>query len=158
VIIVAYLIHEFYPMIREVIGLSPVFKVLLICMYECNRAFVLVKLTKAASAAIAPSEFDFAVFGPIFCGAIGGCGGAFLPLSKGLDPIKEGGLAQPMYSALIAATCFHFFMHTSLSDGVIEPVKKAQLVIAVSFIIHNIYTTYFTGAAHGHVSAEKKKN
>lgn len=156
VIIMAVILHELYPILREVIGKSPVFKIILIFMYECNRAAVLVKLSKAATAAIPPSEFDFPVFGPIFCGAIGGCGGAFLPLSKGLDPIKEGGLAQPMFSAFIASTCFHFFINTSLSDGVIEPVKKAQLLIAVYFIIHNVYATYFKSVGKAHVNTEKK--
>mmetsp|Transcript_21523 Transcript_21523/g.27823 ORF Transcript_21523/g.27823 Transcript_21523/m.27823 type:complete len:286 (+) Transcript_21523:162-1019(+) len=159
VIIAAFLVNEYYPIIREVIGLSPVLKVPLICMYECNRAFVVTKLVKAAASAIAPSEFDFPLFGPIFCGTIAGCGGAFLPMNKGLSPIQETGLQQPMMSAFIAATCFHLFYHTSLSDGVVNAHPKGQLAMAAFFIAHNIRATYFSGgAATNHVSADKKKN
>lgn len=50
----------------------------MIILYETLRAFVVCKLTIAAGNAIAPSEFDFPIFGPIFCGTIAGCGGAFL--------------------------------------------------------------------------------
>ena len=54
----------------------------MIILYETLRAFVVCKLTIAAGNAIAPSEFDFPIFGPIFCGTIAGCGGAFLRKSK----------------------------------------------------------------------------
>ena len=148
VIIMAFLVNEYYPLIREIIGLSPVIKVPLIVMYESNRAFVITKLVKAAAAAIGPSEFSFPLFGPIFCGTIAGCGGAFLPMNKGLSPIQENGLQQPMFSAFIAATCFHLFYATSLSEGVIDKHPKGQLVMALFFISGNIYETYFKGAAH----------
>ena len=75
----------------------------MIVLYETMRAYVVCKMTIAAGKAIAPSEFDFPIFGPIFCGTIAGCGGAFL-LAGGLTPIKSG-LAQPMLSAWIGATC-----------------------------------------------------
>ena len=55
------------------------------------RASVVMKLTYAAGNAIPPSEFSFAVFGPIMCGTIAGCGGAFLPFNKGLSPIQKSG-------------------------------------------------------------------
>jgi len=34
--------------------------------------------------------FGVPIAAPILCGFLGGCGGAFLPLSKGLAPIEEG--------------------------------------------------------------------
>ena len=98
----------------------------------------MVKLTTAAEAAIAPSDFSFPVFGPIFCGAIGGCGGAFFPLSKGLDPLLEGGLAPNMLSALIAATFYHLFVSTSISDDVIDAHKKAHVMVAKFFIAYGL--------------------
>mmetsp|Transcript_86 Transcript_86/g.197 ORF Transcript_86/g.197 Transcript_86/m.197 type:complete len:131 (+) Transcript_86:30-422(+) len=105
-------------------------------MYETLRAFVVVKLTAAAGEKIPSSEFSFPVFGPIFCGAIAGCGGAFLPMNKGLDPIRDNGLAPNMLTALIAAAFYHIFMSTSLSYGVIDASKKAHLVVAVFFVVH----------------------
>ena len=122
-------------------------------MYETMRAFVVNKLTLAAAAAIPASEFGFPVFGPIFCGSIGGCGGAFLPLNKGLDPIKNG-LAQPMKTAFIGATCLHLFLNTSLSDGVIDAKPKARVCLALFFIISNLYTTFYGAGA---VKKEKKE-
>jgi hypothetical protein len=107
------------------------------------RAAVVVKFTMAGGKVIPPSDFSFAVFGPIFCGTIGGCGGAFLPLSKGLDPIRNG-LAQPMLSAGIAATFFHLFTHTSLSAGIKHADKKAHVIVAVFFIAHHLSSAFPT--------------
>ena len=106
---------------------------MLTVLYEAQRASVVVKLTLAAGAKIAPSLFSFPVFGPIACGAIAGCGGAFLPLNKGLDPIKAG-LQPPMMTALIGAACFHLYINTSLSDGCIDAKSKAKVFVALFFV------------------------
>ena len=120
------------------------------------RAFVVCKLTIAAGEAIVPSEFSFPVFGPIFCGAIAGCGGAFLPLNKGLDPIKSG-LAQPMLSALIAATALHLFLSTSLSAGVIDAKKKAKVCVAAFFILYHLYDAFYKGKVPAPADKKKKE-
>ena len=114
----------------------------MIVLYESMRASVVVKLTTAAAVAIAPSDFSFPVFGPIMCGSVGGCGGAFLPLNKGLDPIKQGGLGQPMLSAFIAATFYHLFCSTSISDDVVDAPKKAHLCVTLFFIGYNLYKSF----------------
>ena len=142
-IMASFLIHNYLPVVREVLQLSPVFKVAMIVFYEAMRASVVVKLTTAAEAAIAPSDFSFAVFGPIMCGSIAGCGGAFLPLNKGLDPIKDG-LGQPMISAFIAATFYHLFVSTKLSADVQDAGKKGQVLVAVFFIAYNLSTAFPT--------------
>jgi hypothetical protein len=111
----------------------------MIVMFETLRASVVVKFTAAAAVAIAPTEFSFPVFGPIFCGAIGGCGGAFLPLNKGLEPLR-GGLAPNMMTALVAATFYHIFVSTSLSAGVVHADKKAALLVAEFFVGHGLVT------------------
>lgn len=134
-ITISFLLHYYFPVLREVFRLSPWFKAFVVFLYEITRAYVVSKLTLAAGAAIPPSEFSFPVFGPIFCGAVAGCGGAFLPLSKGLEPIKDG-LAPNMITALIASTFFHLFLNTRLSHGVKDPAKKAQLCVAAFFVIH----------------------
>jgi len=116
------------------------------------RAFVVCKLTGAAGAAIAPSEFSFPLFGPIFCGTIAGCGGAFLPLNKGLDPIKVDGLAPPMLSAFIAATFFHLF--TNLATDVVYVEKKAKVMVAFFFISYGMYVN---GVFKGFTSSKAAK-
>lgn len=110
----------------------------MVVLYETMRASVVFKLTTAAAAAIAPSEFSFPVFGPIFCGTIAGCGGAFLPLDKGLKPLDKG-MAPNMATALIAATFLTFFLNTSLSEGVIDAKKKAHFTVALFFVSYGLY-------------------
>jgi uncharacterized membrane protein YeaQ/YmgE (transglycosylase-associated protein family) len=129
-------------------------------LYETMRAFVVCKLTGAAGAAIPASEFSFPIFGPIFCGAIGGCGGAFLPFNKGLDPIKDDGLAPPMISGLVGATIFHLL--TTLGTDVINVEKKAKVIVAFIFISYGMYVNGvfkpLTGSAKKvEVAADKKK-
>ena len=135
----SFLLHNYFPILREVVSLSPALKAGLIFMYENQRASVVCKLTAASAAAIPATEFSFPLFGPIFCGAVAGCGGAFLPLNKGLDPI-EGGLASNMLTAFVAATCFHLFLNTSLSEGVEDAAKKAQVTMACFFIASSLHT------------------
>lgn len=106
--------------------------------------------TLAANAAIAPSLFSFPLFGPIMCGTIAGCGGAFLPMNKGLDPIK-GGMQYPMISACIGATLVHLFLNTSFCEGVINAKEKAHFHLALFFI--------FIGLVNGlGLTAKKVKN
>jgi hypothetical protein len=65
-IALSFLVHSNFPVLREVLELSPVFKAAIVFLYEVFRAYVVMKFTIAAGTVIAPSEFDFAVFGPIF--------------------------------------------------------------------------------------------
>jgi hypothetical protein len=139
-IAISYLLHTYTPILREVLNQSELLKAALIVMYETFRATVVIKLTSAAQTAIAPSDFSFAVFGPIICGGIAGCGGAFLPLDKGLTPIEKTGLAPNMTSALIGAAFYHLFTSTSLSDGVIDAAKKAHVIVAMYFIAYGLAT------------------
>jgi len=154
-ILVAFVLHQYFPVLREVMKLSPILQGAVIFLYETLRASVVVKLTAAAGSAIAPTEFSFPLFGPIFCGTVAGCGGAFLPMNKGLDPIKNG-LAQPMLTAFVAATFYHLFVNTSLSDGVKEAPKKAHVIIAIFFIAYHVYTAEWNNPKL--TTSEKKNN
>lgn len=111
----------------------------MIAFYEIIRAKVVLTFTVGAAAAIAPSTFSFPVFGPIMCGTIAGCGGAFLPLNKGLDPIANG-MQTPMITAFIGATAVHLFLSTSLSEGVLDAKSKAHLHLVVYFILVGLVT------------------
>ena len=112
-------------------------KAAMVFLYETLRAMVIVKFTYAAGSSLAPSEFAFPVFGPIFCGAIAGCAGAFLPFNKGLNPIRANGLAPPMFTALVAATFFHLFLN--LSTDVVDAKKKAHVGVAAWLILSGYY-------------------
>lgn len=132
-IIISFALHYYFPVLREVAAMSKIVKVALIILYETSRAAVVVKLTYAAGNVIAPSLFSFPLFGPIMCGAVGGCGGAFFPMNKGLDPIKKG-LLPPMMTALVGATAFHLYLNTTMSEGCINPKAKAHVFMALFFI------------------------
>ena len=54
--------------------------------------------------------YPVAIVGPLVAGLLGGCGGAFMPLSTGLSPI-ENGLPWRVQSALIATFYHHFATH-----------------------------------------------
>lgn len=132
-IIASFCLHFYFPVLREVAALSKIMKVILIVFYECIRASVVVKLTYLAGAKIDPSVFAFPLFGPVFCGTIGGCGGGFMPLSKGLDPIKNG-MSSPIQTAFIGALCFHLFMNSSMGESCIDAKTKAQVHMTLYFI------------------------
>lgn len=155
-IITSFTIHHFFPVLREVMGLSHIMKAFFIVLYETLRAYVVVLMTTASAEKIPASLFSFPLFGPIICGTIGGCGGAFLPFNKGLEPIK-GGLASPMLSALVAATLLHLFLSTSWSDEVVDAKKKAQVHVAVFFILVG-FTSGFGLSAPPTVPTSKKNN
>ena len=108
------------------------------------------KLTLASGAAIPASEFSFPLFGPIFCGTIAGCGGAFLPLNKGLDPLR-GGLAPPMYSSFVGALFLHLFSNLS---SVEKANQKGQVVVAIWFILYGFFSS---GVFNGILPAKNGK-
>lgn len=156
-IMTSFALHHYFPILREVMGMSYIMKAFVVVLYETLRAYVVVLMTCASADKIAPSLFSFPLFGPIFCGTIGGCGGAFLPLSKGLDPIK-GGLSSPMLSALVAATTLHLFLSTPLSEGVIDAKKKAQVHVVVFFIGVGLINAFGFNAKKQPVTVAKKEN
>jgi uncharacterized membrane protein YeaQ/YmgE (transglycosylase-associated protein family) len=124
----------------------------MVVFYETIRTYVVTLFVGLAASTIAPSQFTFPVFGPIICGTIGGCGGAFLPFDKGLDPIKNG-LPPPVFTAFIGATFFHLFTHytkngnetgISFVDDVLDQMqidapKKGKVIVALWFILYTFY-------------------
>jgi len=140
-IAVSLLLHTYFPILREVIELSPIFQAVVILFYETMRTYVVTLFAGLAASTIPASQFSFPVFGPIICGTLGGCGGMFLPLNKGLSPIELTGLAPPMYSAFVAATFFHVVTQLDRS-GVIDVVdcpKKAKVAVAIWFTSYSYY-------------------
>lgn len=131
-ILVSFVIHYYFPVVREVVNISPIVKACIIVLYEAIRAKVVFTFTLAANTAISPSLFSFPLFGPIMCGTISGCGGAFLPMSKGLEPILKG-LQSPMITACLGSSLVHLFLNC-FSEGVVNAKEKAQLHLALFFI------------------------
>lgn len=132
-ILISYAIHYYFPIIREVYKISPIFQTLIIVMFETNRTFVVTNFVNVAAKTIPPTAFGFPVFGPVMCGAVAGCGGAFLPFNKGLDPLFNG-VNPPMLTAFIASAFYHIYLSTSLSEGCIGAKDKARCFVAYFFI------------------------
>lgn len=140
-IMISYLLHTYFPVLREVIELSPIFKAVVILFYETTRCYVVTLFTALAASTIAPTQFSFPVFGPVVIGTIAGCGGIFLPFNKGLSPIESTGMVPPMFSALVGCSFFHFVTQAAKS-GVIDMVdapKKCKVIVAAWFIFFAYY-------------------
>lgn len=58
-------------------------------------------------------------------------------MNKGLNPIKKGGLAPPMFSALVGATFVHLFIN--MATDVVDAQKKAHVILAAWFILYGFY-------------------
>merc|ERR1711871_980658 len=62
--------------------------------YEVMRCHVAIGCSTMAQATLAPLLLPkagrVAIIGPLIAGTLGGCGGAFMPLSKGLTPLIDG--------------------------------------------------------------------
>jgi len=62
------------------------------CCYEIFRCHVMINCAKMAHATLTVAAFPLTstpTVGPLICGMLGGCGGGFFPLDKGLGPIEK---------------------------------------------------------------------
>jgi hypothetical protein len=142
-VLLAFAVHNYYPVMREVYHMSTILKVPCIVLYECLRAYVVVSCTAAGAVHIPASDFSVPVFGPVICGTIGGCGYKFLPLSQGLTPLEQG-LKQPMLSALLGSAFFYAWI---LFSKVSRAHDKGHVLVAIFFIAYNLSTTFKTKKA-----------
>ena len=97
---------------REFVG-RPGVRHAIACGFEVMRATIILNWTRAALEAITgPSTLSWLVpgqssfVGAITCGTMAGCGGAFMPLDKGLAPLKGSGVPWGVTSAFLCA-CFY---------------------------------------------------
>jgi hypothetical protein len=107
--------------------------------YEIMRCHVLMNCSKQAAtilpAALAvPSADRVAIIGPLIAGTLGGCGGGFMPLNKGLDPLA-GGTNWRILSAMIASTWLFLSMQYPDSKAMIGVDGDTARFIAVSFCV-----------------------
>lgn len=132
-----------FPIVGEVYNGSHYLQFFGIIAFELHRASVVTKLTILASATLPASVLSFPLFGPILCGTLGGCGGAFFPLSKGLQPVREG-LTVPMMTAFLASAGLHLFVHDPM--GVFECCSEREevgaIVVALYFVSVSLFKLY----------------
>ena len=128
-----------YLMPSVVFGLmsNPVGRQLTSLCYEIQRCHVLMNCTKMAAACLpaqlaVPSPGRVAIIGPLIAGTLGGCGGGFMPLDKGLGPIEKG-LNWRMASALINSTWMFLSTQYPASKEAIGLDGDMARFLAVSF-------------------------
>jgi hypothetical protein len=139
-ITISFLIHYYFPMLRDVTHQSSILYGMMVVLYEIMRSYVVVKFITLANNTIPPSDFTIPVFGPIFCGTIAGCGAAFVPFNKGLDAIKQS-ISSPMISACLASIFYHCIVNGST---VLQPnaSDKAHVLITIYFIAYHLSTDF----------------
>jgi len=141
-VIFSFALHIWCPFLREVLELSPIMKIIMVIFHETVRTSVVVKFTLIAAASITPSLFSYPVAGPILCGTVAGVGGVFLPLDKGLNPIKNDGMRLSMIMAFFGSLCLNLFLNTGLSNGVIHAKEKAHILMIFCFIISGFFRAF----------------
>ena len=107
--------------------------------YEIMRCHVLMNCSKQAAtilpAALAvPSADRVAIIGPLIAGTLGGCGGGFMPLNKGLDPLA-GGTNWRILSAMICSAWLFLSMQHPDAKAMIGVDGDTARFIAVSFCV-----------------------
>jgi hypothetical protein len=139
IITCSFLLHYYFPFLRDVTRQSSILQGTFIVLYETMRAAVVVKFIQLAHRHIPPSEFSIPVFGPIICGTIAGCGSYFIPFHKGLDAIKDDGIPSAVISAFIASVVYHGLVHTMTWSQYVPtaPAQKGQVLVAIFFIAYH---------------------
>jgi hypothetical protein len=141
-ITISFLLHYYFPILRDVTHQSSILYGSMIVLYEIMRSYVVVKFITLANHTIPPSDFSIPIFGPIFCGTIAGCGAAFVPFNKGLDAIKVS-VSTPMVSACIASIFYHIIVNTGITT-ILQPnaPDKAHVLITIYFIAYHLSTDF----------------
>ena len=62
--------------------------ILISVTYEILRCHVMINCHRMASGVLKAGLFGVPTIGPLICGTLGGCGGGFFPLNKGLEPLE----------------------------------------------------------------------
>lgn len=128
-----------YAMPSLVLGLmnNPIGKQLTSLCYEIMRCHVLMNCTKMAAGCLpaqlaVPAAGRVAIIGPLIAGTLGGCGGGFMPLNKGLDPLA-GGLNWRIASAMINSTWLFLSMQYPATKDAIGLDGDTARFFAVAF-------------------------
>ena len=88
-------------------------------LFQSFRAAVVFALMGMAKKAQVPGRVGTA--GLLVCGTLGGCGGIFLPLSKGLEPVRNGApvLMETAFTATAAYLAAGAFLRTEFGQSAV---------------------------------------
>ena len=94
---------------------------------HCNGAGTLGSVLAVLSAGCVP------IIGPLIAGTLGGCGGGFMPLNKGLDPLEKG-TNWRIGSGLVNSLWLHLSMQNPATKDMIGLGPTWCRFIAAVFI------------------------
>lgn len=119
--------------------------------YEIMRCHVLMNCTAMAQKTLAPqlavpSDDRVAIIAPLIAGILGGCGGAFMPVNKGLEPL-ENGTNWRIVSAMICSAWLFLSMQYPDSKAAIGFDAQWARATAVAFCAFCPLVTMATGIA-----------
>eukprot|EP00752_Nemacystus_decipiens_P001933 g1862.t1 len=90
---------------------TPLMKQVILVLSEIFRANAMCGIVVLSNSVLkAGKHYPIALWGPILLGTIGGCGGLFLPLDKGLQGLKKGA-PWPLQSAFYSSAFFNLFVY-----------------------------------------------
>jgi len=121
------------------------------CSYEIQRCHVLMNCSSLAAGALngalaVPSADRVPMIGPLIAGTLGGCGGGFMPLNKGLDPLKDGTNWRMTSGAIASTWIFVSTLYPSTKAAIGLSVAWARFC-AVSFFVVVPLLQFATGFA-----------
>jgi len=107
--------------------------------YEIMRCHVLMNCTKQAatilpSALAVPAANRVAIIGPLIAGTLGGCGGGFMPLDKGLAPLSNGTNWRVASAAITSLWMFLSTQYPQAKMAIGLTTDEARFC-AVSFVV-----------------------
>eukprot|EP00310_Coccolithus_braarudii_P022286 CAMPEP_0183353748 /NCGR_PEP_ID=MMETSP0164_2-20130417/34854_1 /TAXON_ID=221442 /ORGANISM="Coccolithus pelagicus ssp braarudi, Strain PLY182g" /LENGTH=271 /DNA_ID=CAMNT_0025526483 /DNA_START=20 /DNA_END=835 /DNA_ORIENTATION=+ len=107
--------------------------------YEAQRCHVLMNCSSLAASALPAalaqqSAGRVPIIGPLIAGLLGGCGGGFMPLNKGLDPLANG-TNWRIGSAMLASLWMLLATQYPPSKAAIGLSVSSARCVAVSFFV-----------------------
>ena len=123
----AWLLVNASPLgLRKPLGASAANAVLTL-LFQSFRAAVVFALMAMAKGAEVPGGVG--TVGLLVCGTLGGCGGIFLPLSKGLEPVRNGApvLMETAFTATAAYLAADAVLQTEFGQSVVAGFPGADM-------------------------------
>ena len=125
---------------------SPIGRLVAGTGYEIMRCHVLMNCSKMASTTLTGvvAGGRVPVIGPLIAGTLGGCGGGFMPLNKGLDPLANGTNWRIASGAINAVWILMSTQYPSTKEAIGLSVDMAKFVAVSFFVLVPLFQT-FTG-------------
>jgi len=108
--------------------------------YEIQRCHVLMNCSNLAAGTLkgalaVPAPDRVPIIGPLIAGTLGGCGGGFMPLNKGLDPLKNGTNWRIASGALVSTWMWASTQYPASKAYLGLSVVDARFIAVSAFVV-----------------------